>query len=209
MARLSDNPDELELEDFVAAHLQSRGVFVETGVTARDPQDILELDIVWTDYRDPKFIRHAVEVKSGKWQLGDLFKFFGWTRYLSLPSGQFACRRLPERLNVDVVKRICDRMDIELLYIDDLHNVTAHFTSLQLPEPPLDWLPGLWRFSYWARRRLMTLLTAAIQHQTCPESAKAAKDYAKLVNDAIFFEPDVRARVALLFEAHQKHLNWP
>ncbi len=205
MASLSENPDELELEDFVAAHLQSRGVYVETGVTAREPQDILELDIVWTDYIENALRQNAVEVKSGKWQLGDLFKFYGWTQYLHLPPGQFVCKRLPERLPPEVVANLCNRMNLQFIHIENFASVDSHFTSLGLREPAAPWLPDLWRFSYWAQRRLLDILSRAIGKGTCPESAKAAKNYAKLINDAIFFEPDVRTRVKSLFLTHNKH----
>ncbi len=205
MASLSENPDELELEDFVAAHLQSRGVYVETGVTSREPQDILELDIVWTDYIENALRQNAVEVKSGKWQLGDLFKFYGWTQYLHLPPGQFVCKRLPERLPPEVVVNLCKRMNLQFIHIENFVSVDCHFTPLGLRQPVAPWIPSLWRFSYWAQRRLLDILSKAIGRGTCPESAKAAKNYAKLINDAIFFEPDVRSRVKLLFLAHQKH----
>ena len=89
MASLAKDPKGWELEDFVAAHFVSRGCYVETGVKERNPDEILELDIVWTDYRKEPQVRHPVEVKSGDWGLGDVFKFYGWTRYLGLEPGQF------------------------------------------------------------------------------------------------------------------------
>ena len=52
MAELSSKPKDWELEDLVAAYFVSRGCYVETRVTERSPDDILELDIVWTvDFR--------------------------------------------------------------------------------------------------------------------------------------------------------------
>ena len=96
MASLPDDPRNIELEDYVAAHFAARGAFVETGVTERDPIDILELDTVWTDYRIASPTPRAVEVKSGKWGLGDLFKFYGWTQYLGMEPGEFICREWPE-----------------------------------------------------------------------------------------------------------------
>ena len=87
MADLSKDPKGWELEDFVAAHFVSRGCYVETGIKERLPDEILELDIVWTDYRIEPPIKHPVEVKSGDWHLGDVFKFFGWTNYLKFRAG--------------------------------------------------------------------------------------------------------------------------
>ncbi|HEY8165021.1 MAG TPA: hypothetical protein VIF83_05635 [Gemmatimonadaceae bacterium] len=41
--------------------------------------------------------------------------------------------------------------------------------------------------------------------RTCPLSAKAAKEYQQLINDAVFFIPDVRDRVGELLAAHFNH----
>lgn len=205
MATLSANPEGLELEDFVAAHFVSRGAYVETGVTARDPKDILELDIVWTNYRVPEPTRNPVEVKSGQWQLGDLFKCFGWTRYLGLPAGQFVCRHLPTRVSLESIRRICGQMSMQLVHIEDLQKVDDHFQGIGLPAPDYPALPQLWRFSFWAQRQLLKILSLSIEKETCPATARVAKDYAKLINDAIFFEGDVRSRVALLLDAHFNH----
>jgi hypothetical protein len=51
LAGLAKDPKGWELEDFVAAHFVSRGCYVETGVKERSPDEILELDLFWTDYR--------------------------------------------------------------------------------------------------------------------------------------------------------------
>jgi hypothetical protein len=208
MATLSDNPEGVELEDFVAAHFLARGVFVETGVTERDPKDILELDVVWTDYRQADAVRNPVEVKSREWHLGELFKFFGWTRYLGLQPGIFVCRQLPTRISIDSIRRLADRMGIRVAHIGDLQTVDEHFHGLELPTPANPTLPRLWRYSFWAQRRLLRALGIAIEKDVCPISGRAAKDYAKLINDAVFFEPDVRSRVASLLDAHLRHRRW-
>ncbi len=205
MATLSENPEHTELEDFVAAHLVSRCAFVETGVTQRDPKDILELDVVWTDYARSPRDRNPIEVKSRQWHLGDLFKFYGWTQYLKLPPGQFICRQLPERLGDDAIARLCEKMGIDLIHVEEAKEVDDRLAPLGLSEPTSPWLPSLWRFSFWAQRRLRKVLNLAIQRNTCPESAKAAKNYDKLINDVVFFESDPRARVEALFSTHQDH----
>ena len=205
MAKLTADPRNLELEDYVAAHFVSRGAFVETGVTERDPTDILELDVVWTDYREPVLLPRPVEVKSGKWHLGDLFKFYGWTQYLDMSPGQFVCREWPERLKPEPVRRRMSKLGMDIFHIDDPDDVSSHFDGLGLPEPPAPYLPELWRFSFWAQRRLLNALQVAIRENVCPESAKAAKQYHNLVNDAIFFTPDIRQRVADVLDTHFEH----
>jgi len=56
-----------------------------------------------------------------------------------------------------------------------------------------------------ARRRLVKSLNSAIAHGICPETAKAAKEYRHLINDAVFFIPNVTERVERLLSAHFKH----
>lgn len=205
MATLAANPAGLELEDFVAAHLASRHRFVETGVTERDPVDVLELDVVWTDYDEGEPCRHPVEVKSGDWGIGDVFKFYGWSRYLQLGSGWYFCRKLPGRVEHDDLNRLCERLDIALLHAHELENVAELLDGKGLPEPIHPWLPELWRYSFWAQRKLQRTLGIAIDQQLCPHTAKHARNYQKLINDATFFEPDVRSRVAVLMDAHWEH----
>lgn len=205
MATLSENPRGQELEDFVASHLISRGVYVETAVTHRDPEDILELDIVWTDYATDPAVRHPIEIKSGDWSLSDLFKYYGWTQYLKLTPGQYICRRLPGRVSQESLHRLCDQLGIGLIHIEDLATVEDALAPLALRAPATVWLPSLWRFTFWAQRRFRKTLAVAINNHHGEESAKAAKRYEQLINDAVFFETDPRSRVEALFSAHMLH----
>lgn len=205
MATLAKDPKGWELEDFVAAHFVSRGCYVETGVKERNPDEILELDIVWTDYRKEPQGRHPVEVKSGDWGLGDVFKFYGWTRYLGLEPGEFIHKEPYGRADPASLNHIKSRTGINLLHFPTPEDVETHFKVLGLPEPAWDDLPEIWRYSFWAQRRLLKSLGQAIRQKVCPESAKAAKDYHQLINDAVFFIPDVRDRVGELLSAHFAH----
>ena len=205
MDLLSENPQGAELEDFIAAHLASRNIFVETGVTERDPKDILELDVVWTDYSHQPECRYPVEVKSGDWGLSDIFKFYGWIKYLGLTSGLFTCTRVNNRTDEDSIKRLCDRLGVTFFHIDTLENISDLFNELGFGHPVNECLPDMWRHSFLVQRRLLRSISLAVKQGLCPKSGSAAKDYFKLINDAIFFEPDVRSRVNALLDSHFKH----
>ncbi len=71
-------------------------------------------------------------------------------------------------------------MQLQFIHIEDIAKVEDLFATVGLRQPPAPWLPPLWRFSYWAQRRLLDILSKAIEKGTCPEAAKAAKNYAKL-----------------------------
>jgi hypothetical protein len=205
MATLAKDPKGWELEDLVAAHFASRGSYVEIGVKERSPDEILELDTVWTDYRNEPQTRHPVEVKSGDWGLGDVFKFYGWTRYLGLEPGEFIHKEACGRLDPASLDHIKGRTGINVLHVPTPEDAEAHFNTLGLPEPHWKGLSGTWRFSFWAQRRLLASLREAIRQNVCPESAKAAKRYHLLINDAVFFVADVRDRVGELLSAHFEH----
>lgn len=205
MAELAKDPKGWELEDFVSAHFVSRGCYVETGVKERNPDEILELDIVWTDYQKKPQQPHPVEVKSGEWGLGDIFKFYGWTHYLDLKSGVFIHKEPCGRVNPATLIHIEKKTGITLLHVPKPEHAEAHFKALMSRQPSWEGLPEIWQYSFWAQRRLLQSLGEAIRQNICPESARAAKDYHQLINDAVFFIPDVCDRVGELLSAHFGH----
>jgi len=205
LIKLSDTPKEWELEDFVAAHFACRGAYVETGVTERNPTDVSDLDVVWTDYRSEKPVAYPVEVKSGECHLRDVFKFYGWTQYLGLQAGQFVHSEPIGSADEDSLKKISEKTGIGFLRVEKQEDAEKHLETLGLPKTPWADLPDLWRFSFWAQRRLIASLNQAIKQGICPETAKAAKEYYRLINDAVFFMPDVASRVEKLLDAHFGH----
>lgn len=120
MASLAKDPTGVELEDFVSAHFASRGCYVETNVKEEKLAEILELDIVWTDYRLDPEERHPVEIKSGDWHLGDIFKFYGWTRYLGLEPGEFFYKKANSRVEHETLQHVERGTGINLLHMPNV-----------------------------------------------------------------------------------------
>lgn len=205
MAKLAPEPKDWELEDFVSAHFASRGCYVETCVTERIPDEILELDIVWTDYREDPGLPRPVEVKSGGWGFSDVFRFFGWTEYLGLSGGQFVHRQECGRSDPGSVKLLARRTGIDFLHVPKAGDLAVSLEKFGLPNPPWADLPELWRYSFWARRRLMKSLNKGVELNVCPQAARVAKNYRHLVNDAVFFIPLIADRVERLLSAHFAH----
>ncbi len=106
---------------------------MDSGVTERAPDDVSDIDVVWTDYRERPALPHPVEAKSGAWKLDDLFKFFGWTRYLGLEPGQFAYANPPEKL--EKVERVAESMGVELLRVDHSTSSPASRSALAETRP--------------------------------------------------------------------------
>ena len=204
MAELAKNPTGIEFEDWVSAHFAARGCYVEASVKERCPDEILELDAIWTDYRQDPEQKRPVEVKSGNWGMNEVFKFYGWTRYLGLEPGQFV-HKLPCEHDPAALEHVQKGTKISFIHAADIDHADEKFKMLGLPDPASPFLSKLWRYSFWARRRLGKSLGLAIEVKLCPESAKAAKDYLKLINDAVFFIPDIQDRIEKLISAHFGH----
>src|SRR2546428_10782564 len=135
MAGLAQDPTGYELEDLVAAHFVSSGCYVETSIKAREPEEILELDVVWTDYRKDPPRGRPVEVKSGQWGLGDVFKFHGWNTYLKLDNGLFFHKEPCGRVSQACLDSVAKGTGIQFLHVPQPADAEASLERLGLPRP--------------------------------------------------------------------------
>ncbi|MBK6880027.1 MAG: hypothetical protein IPH91_07600 [Elusimicrobia bacterium] len=205
MAELAKDPNGLELEDLIAAHFASRGCYVEMGVKERSPDEILDLDVVWTDYKRDPLLPLPVEIKSGDWGIGDVFKFYGWTKYLGLQSGQFIHKKPIGRVQPETLEHIKKKTGISFLYLQSNEEAGRHFQELGLDQSCDENLSELWRFSFWIQRRLFKSLSLSIKTGHCKASARKAKEYYQLINSAVFFIPEILERITALLKAHFDH----
>ncbi|HUS49407.1 MAG TPA: hypothetical protein VMZ91_04545 [Candidatus Paceibacterota bacterium] len=74
-------------EECVSAFFQSAGEYIERNIIERDIEEILELDIIATDYNSKLPDIKLLEVKSGNWGFPDIFKIRGWIDYLNIEKG--------------------------------------------------------------------------------------------------------------------------
>ena len=149
MVELAAVPEGHELEDLVAAHFQARGCFVERSVTERDPMEIGDLDIVWTDYASEPLKPRAVEVKGGAtWGMPELFKFYGWTQYHQLAEALFVCRELPGKYPTEFIESRSARMGIRVIHADSVEPAAlgAKIEGLGLSAPSSTHQVDLWRW---------------------------------------------------------------
>ena len=87
--KLKELPKEKEFEEFISAYFQNGGYFIEQNIIDRQIEEVLELDIIVTDYNKnpPKII--LLEIKSGEWGFADIFKIRGWMDYTNISEGLF------------------------------------------------------------------------------------------------------------------------
>jgi hypothetical protein len=151
-----------QLEDYVAALFLAAEHFVEKNVT--EP-NVLELDIVATDYEmDPPRVILA-EAKSGGWGYGDLFKVAGWMRYLWIGEGAFFCQGAGDK-NLDHVREVFEPLEMVIVDLEDFANSLGKFTAEGLP--PIEHPDEIehWRWVHQIERLLAQELIAVARGET-------------------------------------------
>ena len=200
-AELPKVPRGLELEDYVAALFQSTQHYVERNVC--EP-DVLELDVVATSFAGGQPDTHLIEVKSGQWGFGDLFKTLGRMHYLSIPKGLFITTRPPEGKPVEFYAERVGAKGLRVMVIEDIPNAPQKFTEAGYGtvDQASHWL---WRYSFWAERRIIETLRAQVQERPEAHGPRAALQYFRLVNDEVFLTSDPRERALKLYEGYMAH----
>lgn len=153
---LPELPKGKELEEFVSAFFQSNKYYIERNILRRDVEDVLELDIITTNYNLSPPEINLLEIKSGDWGFSDLFKVRGWMDYLNITKGVFITSK--ERYNIDFFRRIAKELNIDLVYFPSLKQSKEALSQFVNNENTEDVDIEAWRFSYWVERNLLEQL---------------------------------------------------
>lgn len=189
-----------ELEDYIAALFQASGHFVEKQIVESDPADLLELDIVTTDYTGEEAVRRLIEVKGGKWGYTDLFKVVGWMQYLKIQKGAFFHTKWDDR---ETAPGRMKPLGLDVACFDDFETAPERFEEMGFGAFVEPKLIGLWRHSYCVERRLVKLINERAKKGE--EGAKAAKTYHRQINNGTFFARAPEESLAMLYEAYGEH----
>jgi hypothetical protein len=200
---LPDLPEEKELEEYVSAHLQSSGLYIERNIIERAEEEVLELDIVVTDYESGTPQVKLLEVKSGSWGFPDIFKVRGWMDYLNLSTGAFVASR--NKKNFDFISQKANQLDIRLVLIHDFAKASELLESISGSHKMNKVDIGLWRFSYWVERNLLRYLNACKRSDKEKKCFRAIEDYYLRVNSNIFFMENLVDRLLALYKEFQEH----
>ena len=199
---LPDLPKETEFEEYVSAFFQSGGYYIERNIIERDVEEVLELDIITTNYNIlPPEIK-LIEVKSGGWGFPDIFKIRGWMDYLNISEGALIVSK--EKRNIDFYKKKVKALNIDLVIVSDLSESKeslAEFISNEVIEN-VD--VSTWRFSYWIERNLLKCLTCKKNSHADKKCFKSLKEYHFEVNSEIFFTENIAEKVDKLYSIFQK-----
>ena len=200
-------PKGKEFEEYISAFFQSGGNYIERNIIERDiiereVEEVLELDIITTDYCLPLPKIKLLEVKSGNWGFPDLFKVQGWMDYLNISDGVFVASK--GKSNIDFLKEKAKGLNIDLVVIPDLDKSKGALSKLISNRTIDDVDISIWRFSYWVERNLLKLLNHKKKSDSNKKCFEALEDYYFEVNSGIFFTENIIQKVDRLYSTFQK-----
>jgi hypothetical protein len=205
MVKLPDTPQGHELEEYVAAYFQTSGYYVDKNITE---DNVLELDVVTTDYASGVPSGTLIEVKSGTtWGFSDLFKVFGWMHYLSIPRGAlFATAAPPDKDLKFIQGKGANSLGVAVVCVEDgdLQKAPDRFAEAGFSKVGNDQLVTMWRFSFWLERRLISQMRKEVKKGSS-KAASVMLEYYRLINDGVFLEPNVAERAHALYSAYRDH----
>jgi hypothetical protein len=117
---LPEFPEGKEFEEYISALLQAGGYYVERNIIDRKGTEVLELDIITTDYSNRLPNVRLFEVKSTEWHFSDLFKVRGWMDYLKLKNAAFIAKG--SRDSFERFEEIAKVLEIAPVIIDKIEN---------------------------------------------------------------------------------------
>lgn len=193
-----------EVEDCAAALFQTSGHFVERNIVERDVTEILELDVVATSYDGDLPATVISEAKSGDWGYSDIFKLFGWMKYLGIPRGALFVTKTPAGKALEKVREKIAGLGITVIQLDS-RDLATRFAEAGFPPTTDATAIEVWRFAYAAQRVLIACLRERRKRNAGHAGPATALKYHTLINNEIFFEQDLRVRLSRLYEAFTEH----
>jgi hypothetical protein len=201
--RLPDLPKGKEFEEYISAFFQAGGYYIERNIIEREAEEeVLELDIITTDYGSSLPEIKLLEVKSGKWGFPDLFKVLGWIKYLNISNGLFIASK--EKSNVVFFRDKAKAMGIDLMVVSELGKAKEALSGF-ITNPTIEEMDiSNWRFSYWVERNLLKCLNQKKKCQPDKKRFKALEDYYFKVTSGIFFQENIAQKVDTLYSTFRK-----
>jgi hypothetical protein len=199
-------PRDKDFEDYLSAHFQCGGGYIERNIIERDVEEVLELDIISTTYAAgaaPSPL--LIEAKSGGWGFGEIFKLLGWLQYLNIERGVLIVST--PKSNFDFYRNKALSIQIEIALIPDIESTSgtiANFVERKNPERiDLD----TWMISHVTERKLLWLLKAWKKSRKEFRCFQQLESYYFHVNSEIFFTDNIIERAQELYSTYQQYRN--
>jgi hypothetical protein len=201
--KLPELPKGKEFEEFISAHFQCGGYYVEKNIIDRKIEEVLELDLIITDYSRPLPNIYLVEAKSGNWGFEDIFKLRGWMDYLSLNKSMLI--PLKEKTNIEFYSSIARQLDIEIICVSVLKNTNRLLEKYLQPPSIAEHEVNLWRLSYWLERCLLKLLLDEKKKDLSLSRYKELSKYHFKITSGIFFEETIIKKIGKLYDTFKEN----
>ncbi|MBY0506441.1 MAG: hypothetical protein K2X03_21160 [Bryobacteraceae bacterium] len=202
---LPAHPTDKEFEEDISAHFQCAGHYVERNIIERDIKEVLELDIIATDYSlAPPDVR-LIEIKGGGWGFPEIFKVYGWLKYLEIGKGSLIVKESKEPPAQLFYQKKSSSLEIELVVVSDLANAATALSGLLKNYSVSETDHSLWRFSYWIERNLLKRLTIKKKTVEGVKRFRAMDGYIFSVNSGVFFTQGAVNRAQKLYETFQEY----
>lgn len=209
---LNDKPSELDFEDFISAHLLLGGYTLDRSIHEKveGAGDLFEVDIVTHQY-ESKDDRRLIELKSKKWDIGDIFKVGGRIRYLGIDSGVFVVQQKIDEKKFATWQSSMTRMDVSLLFVgsrnpsDPKLDLSELYDYFKIDGQNIDagMLEAV-RFGFIAER-CMRSRVSQIKKSKDTEGMEALWDFSNAIQDISFYDSDPIQRLHQTFDLFLKY----
>lgn len=204
---LPKNPKGHQLEEFVAAFYQICGFFIEqNAILKEDTTEILELDIIKTDYAEKLPNIELVEVKSGGWGFPDIFKIRGWMDFLNIKRGAFVVTK--NRDDFESYRKVSEKLNINIDYFSNFTEIEEDFIEQIIDRDGAEDDLMMWRYSNWVSRNLLLYLKEQ-KKATYKDKQGAVRlsNYLNILTDDVFYSYNVVSRLDKLYREYSNTPN--
>lgn len=199
-------------EDYVAAVLSAGGLFLERRLCLSEPINILELDIVTTQFSETGTEKTLSEIKSGDWGLTDVFKVRGWLDYLRYPKASFVVLD-SQKQQFQEYQNVAKSLQIDLVNVVkpavgklDESSLVQCYGLKQIDKRVYDCAVTTLRYSYCMERLMIEkYLKPLAKEKTGLYGFKELQRYIKEIQDYSFFINDIHQRLLTVFGAFQQY----
>lgn len=193
---LPDLPKGKEFEEYISAYFQSAGYYLDRNIIDRGVEELLELDIIITDYNllpRPRLI----EIKSGDWGFSDIFKIKGWMTYTEISKGYFIVQE--GKKNYEFYKEKAKEIGVGLYAVPNFDKTTEYLKPIlkgkYIDKRDIETL----RYSFWLERQLLTRLKHWKKSDKSKLCYEALEQYYFNINSGVFFTSNIIDRIEMLY----------
>lgn len=204
--RLPHDAHGFDYEDQICALLLAHGYYLDTRlILKKGAEEVLEFDAIATPVNNYQE-RRVVEVKSGKWGIGDIFKLYGQVMYTE-EVGAWLIHKEPalERKRI-AISEITQNVPVSVINV----NLNAETGSLEVPKGldiSEDVAKIIFSTSWWSRsadRIAQSRFRNWRKSQDdAPEIIKRAQYYLTMMGESLFKRKPI-FRVDALYDAYKQ-----